>query len=79
MTEDLFRRENARLVSLLVAQLGLHRLQLAEDVVQESFVRALQTWPYRGIPNNPAAWLTQTARNLALDQLRREQNWDCKQ
>ena len=79
MTEDLFRRENARLVSLLVAQLGLHRLQLAEDVVQESFVRALQTWPYRGIPDNPAAWLTQTARNLALDQLRREQNWDRKQ
>ena len=79
MTEDLFRRENARLVSLLVAQLGLHRLQLAEDVVQEAFVRALQTWPYRGIPDNPAAWLTQTAKNLALDQLRREQSWDRKQ
>lgn len=79
MTEDLFRREHARMVSLLVAQFGLPRLQLAEDAVQEAFVRALQTWPYRGIPDNPAAWLTQTARNLALDQLRREQNWDRKQ
>lgn len=79
MTEDLFRREHARLVSVLVAQFGLSRLQLAEDAVQEAFVRALQTWPYRGIPDNPAAWLTQTARNLALDQLRREQNWDRKQ
>ncbi|MBL9171913.1 MAG: sigma-70 family RNA polymerase sigma factor, partial [Verrucomicrobiales bacterium] len=79
MTEDLFRHEHARLVSQLVAHLGLHRLQLAEDVVQEAFVRALQTWPYRGIPDNPAAWLTQTSRNLAFDQLRRERNWDRKQ
>jgi RNA polymerase sigma-70 factor (ECF subfamily) len=38
-------------------------------------VRALQTWPYRGIPDNPAAWLTQAAKNLALDVLRREQRW----
>jgi RNA polymerase sigma-70 factor (ECF subfamily) len=72
---DLFRRESARLVALLVAQFGTHRLQLAEDVVQEALVRALQTWPYRGVPDNPAAWLTQAARNLALDQLRREQRW----
>lgn len=53
----------------------MHRLQLAEDVVQESLVRALQTWPYRGVPDNPAAWLMQTAKHLALDQLRREKNW----
>jgi len=79
MTEDLFRREHARLVAQLCAQWGVHRLELAEDVVQEAFVRALQTWPYRGIPDNPAAWLAQTARHLALDQLRREQNWERKQ
>ncbi len=47
--------------------------------MQEALVRALQTWPYRGIPDNPAAWLTQTARNLALDALRREQRWQQKQ
>ncbi len=72
---DLFRRESARLVAMLAGQFGTHRLQLAEDVVQEALVRALQTWPYRGVPENPAAWLTQTARNLALDHLRREQNF----
>lgn len=72
---DLFRRASARLVAMLAGQFGTHRLQLAEDVVQEALVRALQTWPYRGVPDNPAAWLTQTARNLALDHLRREQNW----
>jgi RNA polymerase sigma factor (sigma-70 family) len=54
-------------------------LQLAEDVVQEALVRALQTWPYRGVPDNPAAWLTQAAKNLALDHLRREQRWNTKQ
>lgn len=75
VAEDLFRREGARLVATLAAHLGTHRLQLAEDVVQEALVRALQTWPYRGIPENPAAWLTQAAKNLAIDALRREQNW----
>lgn len=75
VADDLFRREGARLVASLAAHLGTHRLQLAEDVVQEALVRALQTWPYRGIPDNPAAWLTQAAKNLALDALRREQTW----
>jgi len=72
---DLFRREGARLVATLASHLGTHRLQLAEDVVQEALVRALRSWPYRGIPENPAAWLHQTAKNLALDALRREQSW----
>lgn len=79
IAEDLFRRESARLVATLTAHLGVHRLQLAEDVVQEALVRALQVWPYRGVPENPAAWLTQTAKNLALDQLRREQRWQEKE
>ncbi|MEZ5384104.1 MAG: sigma-70 family RNA polymerase sigma factor [Prosthecobacter sp.] len=79
VADDLFRREGARLVASLAAHLGTHRLQLAEDVVQEALVRALQTWPYRGIPENPAAWLTQAAKNLALDSLRREQTWQRKE
>lgn len=79
IADDLFRREGARIVAMLIGQLGVHRMQLAEDVVQEALVRALQTWPYRGVPDNPAAWLMQTAKNLALDQLRREQRWHEKQ
>lgn len=79
VADDLFRREGARLVASLAAHLGTHRLQLAEDVVQEALVRALQTWPYRGIPENPAAWLAQAAKNLAYDALRREQNWHRKE
>lgn len=76
---DWFRRESGRLVAMLVGLFGTHRLQLVEDVVQEALVRALQTWPYRGVPDNPAAWLTLTARHLALDQVRREQRWHEKE
>ncbi len=79
VADDLFRREGARIVASLAAHLGTHRLQLAEDAVQEALVRALQTWPYRGIPENPAAWLTQAAKNVALDALRREQSWQRKE
>lgn len=79
VADHFFRLEGAKLVAVLTGQLGVQRLQLAEDVVQEALVRALQTWPYRGVPENPAAWLTQTAKNLALDHLRREQRWHEKE
>ncbi len=79
VADHFFRQEGARLVATLTAHLGAHRLQLAEDVVQEALVRALQVWPYRGVPDTPAAWLTQTAKNLALDCLRREQRWNTKE
>jgi RNA polymerase sigma factor (sigma-70 family) len=77
--DHFFRHEGAKVVATLTAHLGTHRLQLAEDVVQEALLRALQTWSYRGVPNNPAAWLTQVAKNLALNALQREQRWNEKQ
>src|SRR5688572_10734585 len=79
LTEHLFRHEAGKLVSVLTGIFGIERLQLAEDVVQEALIRALQTWPYYGVPKNPAAWLTQTAKNLALDLIRREKNFQDKQ
>jgi RNA polymerase sigma-70 factor (ECF subfamily) len=72
LTDDLFRHEAGKLISVLTGIFGINRLQLAEDVVQESLIRALRMWPYTGVPKNPAAWLTQTAKNLALDLIRRE-------
>jgi RNA polymerase sigma factor (sigma-70 family) len=72
LADHLFRHEAAKLVSVLTARFGIDRLEFAEDVVQEALVRALQTWPFYGIPKNPAAWFTQTAKNLALDLVRRE-------
>jgi RNA polymerase sigma-70 factor (ECF subfamily) len=79
LAEHLFRHESGKLVSVLTGIFGIERLQLAEDVVQEALVRALQTWPYYGVPKNPAAWLTQTAKHLALDTLRRETLFQKKQ
>ena len=79
LTEHLFRVEAGKLVSVLTGVFGIDHLQLAEDVVQEALVRAFRTWPYYGIPKNPAAWITQTAKNLAYDLLRREKFFREKQ
>src|SRR6266542_2841327 len=72
LIDHLFRHQAGRMVSTLTRILGPRNLQLAEDVVQEALIRALELWPHRGIPANPAAWLIEVARNRALDALRRE-------
>jgi len=64
---------------MLTGIFGIDHLQLAEDVVQEALIRALQTWPYSGVPQNPSAWLMQTAKNRALDVIRRENLFRNKQ
>src|SRR5579864_7367169 len=79
VADHFFRHESAKVVAMLTAHLGTHRLQLAEDVVQEALLRALQTWSYHGVPDNPAAWLMQVAKNLAVNSLQREQRWNQKQ
>lgn len=70
--EHLFRHEGAKMVATLTRIFGLEHLTLAEDVVQEALARALQTWPFYGLPQNPSAWIMRAARNLALDTLRRQ-------
>jgi RNA polymerase sigma factor (sigma-70 family) len=59
------------MVSVLTRIFGVHNLTLAEDVVQDAFCRALEVWSFRGVPENPSAWLMATAKNRALDVLRR--------
>ncbi len=60
------------MVAALTRIFGVHNLALAEDVVQDAFVRALEVWRLRGVPDNPGAWLMTAAKNRALDVLRRE-------
>ena len=72
VVDHFFRHEAGRIVSTLTRIFGVEYLNRAEDLVQETLVRALQTWPYYGIPKNPAAWITQVAKNLALDLIRRD-------
>jgi RNA polymerase sigma-70 factor, ECF subfamily len=69
VVDRLFRQEQGRAVATLIRVLG--DFDLAEEAVQDAFITALETWPTRGIPDNPGAWITTTARNRAIDRLRR--------
>lgn len=59
------------MVAWLTRAFGTAHLQLAEEVVQDALVKALQQWPHTGVPDNPSAWLMRVARNGAIDVLRR--------
>lgn len=75
--EEVYRAEFGRVVAALTARFG--DLDLAEEMAQEAFVEAVRRWPVDGMPPNPGAWLTLTARNKALDRLRRESLRDARQ
>jgi RNA polymerase sigma-70 factor (ECF subfamily) len=79
VVEHLFRHEATKMVATLTGIFGIEHLGLAEDVVQEAMVRALQTWPFYGVPQNPAAWIMRASRNLALDVVRRQQVFRSKE
>src|SRR5438046_8701057 len=79
LVEHLFRHESGKMVAALTGIFGIERLNLAEDVVQEALARALQTWPYHGVPENPAAWIMRASRNLALDVVRRDKVFRAKE
>jgi RNA polymerase sigma-70 factor, ECF subfamily len=70
LVDRLFRHESGRATASLIRVLG--DFDLAEEAVQEAFIVAMQVWPERGVPDNPGAWITTTARNKAIDRLRRE-------
>ncbi|SEL83585.1 RNA polymerase sigma-70 factor, ECF subfamily [Aquimarina amphilecti] len=70
----LFRQESGKMVAVLIKIFGTENIEMAEDVVQDALVSALETWKYRGIPDNPKAWLYRTARNKAIDILRRNKH-----
>jgi RNA polymerase sigma-70 factor (ECF subfamily) len=72
LIEHLFRHQAGRVVARLTRLLGPARVALAEESVQEAMLRALQTWPYQGIPDNGAGWLFRVAHNAAIDAIRRE-------
>ncbi|HYL62659.1 MAG TPA: RNA polymerase sigma factor [Candidatus Methylomirabilis sp.] len=74
--ERLHREESGRILSSLIRLLG--DFDLAEEMLQEAYATALQKWPVEGTPANPRAWLVSTARNKAIDRLRRERSFDAK-
>ena len=83
LLDETVRRERGWLISSLVARLGPAQVDLAQDVAQDAIVKALSTWPYKGVPDNPRAWLRRVAGNAAIDRMRRsarelglEDSWD---
>jgi RNA polymerase sigma-70 factor (ECF subfamily) len=70
----IFREESGRSIAALIRAFG--DTDLAEDAVQEAFAVALRTWARDGLPPDPGGWITTTARNRAIDRLRREARGD---
>lgn len=71
LTDQLFRHEAGKLVAVLTKTFGTENLQLSEDVVQDTFINAINVWSLKGIPDNPSAWLFRAAKNKAIDILRK--------
>jgi RNA polymerase sigma-70 factor (ECF subfamily) len=74
--EQVFRDDWGRVLASLVVYLG--DLELAEDATQEAFATAAERWPRDGVPTNPTGWLIRTARNRAIDRIRRERTLAAK-
>ena len=68
--EQVYREHASRILAVLVRLFGARNLELAEDVLQEAFRKALVTWDATGVPENPAGWLMATAKNQAVDAIR---------
>ena len=69
LVDHLFRRQAGQMVATLTGRLGSRHLAIAEDAVQDALMTAPQQWPFRGVPDQPEAWLFQVAKNRALDRL----------
>ena len=74
LAEHLFRTEYGKMVSSLTRIFGIGQMHIAEDIVQDTMVKALKEWSFNKTPPNPTAWLYVVAKNKAIDHIRREKN-----
>jgi RNA polymerase sigma-70 factor (ECF subfamily) len=75
LVEHLFRHEAGKITSVMAKIFGFSRLEEAEDIVQDTFIAAYETWKLKGIPENPTAWLYKVARNKFLNHVKRQNNY----
>jgi RNA polymerase sigma factor (sigma-70 family) len=75
LVTHLFRHEAGKMTAVLTKLFGLSNVEIAEDIVQETLIAALETWKIKGIPENPRAWLYKVAKNRTLDVLKRQQHF----
>lgn len=71
LVDHLFRHESGKMVSVLTNLLGFENLETAQDIVQDTLLKAMSTWSFNNMPENPAAWLYRVSKNKAIDFLRR--------
>ena len=69
----LFRSEFRKITAVLAKTFGIGHIEMAEDIASETFLSALETWTYKGIPENPTAWLYTVAKNKARNYIQRNQ------
>ena len=67
LSDHLFRHESGKMVSILTKIFGTENLETAEDVIQQTFIDAIQVWKLKGVPDNPSAWLFRVAKNKAIN------------
>ena len=67
----LFRTESGKITTVLCKRFGIEHIEIAEDITGETFLAALETWTYKGIPENPVAWLYSVAKNKAKNNVKR--------
>lgn len=75
LVDHLFRHESGKMVAVLSRLLGLQNVETAQDIVQDTLLQAMNTWRFKGIPENPPAWLYTIAKNKAIDFLRRQKKF----
>ena len=78
LLSDIFKSEYSNLVAVLSTYYGLKDLELAEDIVSDTFLRAMKAWSHKGIPEYPKAWLRKVAQNLMLEHFRRKKTFEEK-
>lgn len=71
LAEHFFRLEYSKMVSVITRYFGLNNINLAEDIVQDTLLEAINSWEFKGIPENPRAWLYKVAKNKALNALKK--------
>jgi RNA polymerase sigma factor (sigma-70 family) len=73
LVPHLFRTEYSKIIAVLCKRFGFNHIEIAEDIASETFASAMETWTYKGIPENPTAWLYAVASNKAINLVNRNQ------
>ena len=73
---EIFKTEYSKLIAVLCQFYGVKEIQIAEDIVSETFLTAMKTWAHNGVPDKPSAWLRKVAKNKLLDQYKRNKIYE---